>query len=207
MNEIIIRPATTADIKAGVPLIYMTKGRLADFLLGLDNPPKTESVLEKLFLRVKNRYSYQFADVAEIDGKIVGLLLSYSCKEMASLKFPMAKQLFSIYGLPGMFRFIRRSIQLMGVKEAEIDEYYINSLAVLPDFQGQGIGSRLLSWSESKARLLNLRKCSLTVEIGNEQAINLYEHHEYQIVKTVEFEHLNQRIGYRGFHRMVKELH
>ena len=31
--------------------------------------------------------------------------------------------------------------------------------------------------------------------------------HEYKIVKTVKFEHLNQRIGYRGFHRMVKELH
>jgi len=182
-------------------------GRLADFLLGSDKSSKAESVLRQLFVREANRFSYQFVDVAEMSGRVVGLLLAYSGREMESLKFSTARQLFVLYGLPSIFRFLRRGLPLMGVKEAEVEEYFINSLAVLPSFQGQGIGTHLLSWGESKARTLGLGKCSLTVEIGNRQASNLYEHLGYRIVETVEIEQLNRRIGYRGFHRMVKKIH
>jgi len=205
-NAIKVRPAIPTDVQVGTHLIYLTMGRLADFLLGSDKPLKAESVLAKLFVREANRFSYQFVDVAEMNGRVVGLLLAYSGREMESLKFPMARQLFVVCGLPGIFRFLRRGLPLMGVKEAEAEEYFINSLAVLPSFQGQGIGTHLLSWGDSKAKTLGLAKCSLTVEIGNRQASSLYEHLGYQIVETVEIEQLNQRIGYQGFHRMVKEL-
>lgn len=188
-------------------LIYMTMGRLADFLLGSDKPSKARSVLAKLFVREANRFSYQFTDVAEMGGRIVGLLLAYSGREMESLKFPTAKQLFAVCGLPGTFRFLRRGLPLMGVKEAEADEYFISNLAVLPSFQGQGIGTHLLGWGEGKAKTLGLGKCSLTVEVGNRQASSLYQHLGYRIVETVEIEQLNRRIGFRGLHRMVKELH
>ncbi len=153
-----------------------------------------------------DRYSYQYADVAVMSGSVGGLLLAYSGKEMMSLRFPMARQLFAVLGLAGGFRFLRRSLPLMGAKETEPEEYFINSLAVLPELQGQGIGTRLLSWAESKAQLQGLDRISLTVEIGNEQATSLYEHLGYQIAETVEFGQLNQRIGYPGFHRMIKEL-
>jgi len=181
-------------------------GRLADFLFGSDKPLEAENVLAQLFVREANRFSYQFVHVAEMSGRVVGLLLAYSGREIESLRFPMARQLFVVCGLPGMFRFLRRGLPLMGVKEAEAEEYFVNSLAVLPSFQGQGIGTHLLSWGESKARTLGLQKCSLTVEIGNRQASSLYEHLGYRIVATVEIEQLSRRIGYRGFHRMVKEL-
>lgn len=207
LDTITVRPATSADVKAGICLIYLTMGRLADFLFASDKPSKAKSVLAKLFVREANRFSYQFVHVAEIGGRVVGLLLAYSGREIESLRFPMARQLFVVCGLPGMFRFLRRGLPLMGVKEAEAEEYFINSLAVLPSFQGQGIGTHLLSWGESKARALGLGKCSLTVEIGNRQASSLYEHLGYRIVATVETEELSRRIGYRGFHRMVKELH
>jgi len=205
-NTITVRPATSADVKTAICLIYLTMGRLADFLFGSDKPLEAENVLAQLFVREANRFSYQFVHVAEMSGRVVGLLLAYSGREIESLRFPMARQLFVVCGLPGMFRFLRRGLPLMGVKEAEAEEYFINSLAVLPSFQGQGIGTHLLSWGESKARTLGLQKCSLTVEIGNRQASSLYEHLGYRIVATVEIEQLSRRIGYRGFHRMVKEL-
>ena len=206
-NTITVRPATSADVKAAICLIYLTMGRLADFLFGSDKPSKAQSVLAELFVKEANRFSYQFVNVAEMSGRVVGLLLAYSGREIESLRFPMARQLFVACGLPGMFRFLQRGLPLMGVKEAKAEEYFINSLAVLPSFQGQGIGTHLLSWGESKARTLGLGKCSLTVEIGNRQASSLYEHLGYRIVATVEMEQLSRRIGYRGFHRMVKELH
>lgn len=205
-NAIKVRPAIPADVQVGTHLIYMTMGRLADFLLGSDKPSKAESVLAKLFVREANRFSYQFVDVAEMSGRVVGLLLAYSGREMESLKFPMVRQLFIVCGLPGLFRFLRRGLPLMRVNEAEAEEYFINSLAVLPSFQGRGIGTLLLSRVESKAKTLGLGKCCLTVEIGNRQASSLYEYLGYRIVETVEIEQLNQRIGYQGFHRMMKEL-
>ena len=206
-NTLTVRPATAADVQVGARLIYMTMGRLADFLLGSDKPAKAQNVLAELFVREANRFSYQFVDVAEMSGQVVGLLLAYSSEEMESLKFPMARQLLSIYGLLGIFRFLRRSFPLMGVPEAETGEYFINSLAVLPDFQGKGTGTYLLDWGESQARALGLDKCSLTVEVGNRRASGLYEYLGYRIVETVEIESLQRRIGYRGFQRMVKELH
>ncbi len=207
LNTTTVRPATSADVEAATCLIYLTMGRLADFLFGSDKPSRAQSVLAELFVREANRFSYQFVHVAEMSGRVVGLLLAYSGREIESLRFPMARQLFVVCGLPGMLRFLRRALPLMGVKEAEAEEYFINSLAVLPSFQGQGIGTHLLSWGESKARTLGLGKCSLIVEIGNKQASSLYEHLGYRIVATVEIEQLSRRVGYRGFHRMVKELY
>ena len=207
LNTITVRPATSADVKTAICLIYLTMGRLADFLFGSDKPSKAQSVLAEFFVKEANRFSYQLVNVAEMSGRVVGLLLAYSGREIESLRFSMARQLFVVCGLPGLFRFLQRGLPLMGVKEAKAEEYFINSLAVLPSFQGQGIGTHLLSWGESKARTLGLGKCSLTVEIGNRQASSLYEHLGYRIVATVEIEQLSRRIGYRGFHRMVKELY
>lgn len=206
-NKITIRPATCADVEVGTQLLYMTMGRLANYLFGSDTRSNAENVLAQLFVKDANRFSHQFADVAIVNGMVVGLLLAYSGSKMESMKFPMGRQLLGICGLPGLLRFLRRSFPLMGVKEAQADEYFINNLAVLPGFQGKGIGILLLDWGVSKANKLGLTKCSLSVEIGNKPARSLYEHLGYRIVDTFEIEPLHQSIGFAGFHRMVKELY
>ena len=92
------------------------------------------------------------------------------------------------------------------VKEAGAGEYFINNVAVLPDFQGRGVGTRLLAFAEGKAKSAGLGICSLCVEIENVGARSLYERLGYRMVDTVRFKRLSRSIGYQGFHRMAKVL-
>lgn len=60
--------------------------------------------------------------------------------------------------------------------------------------------------AKKKAKTEGLRKCALSVEISNTRARNLYERLGYQDVKTSTLNRLEQRIDYKGFHRMVKGI-
>ena len=205
-HKIIIRPATAAYAQIGMNLIYLTMSRMADFLLGSGDPQKAKITLARLFSQRQNRFSYQFADIAEVDGQAAGLVLSYPSEIMKDLEIPMALQLLRILSLLEFIRFVRNALPLSHVKEAGAGEHFINNVAVLPDFQGQGIGSQLLTFVERKAKIAGLGKSSLCVEIENVKARRLYERFGYRVIDTIEFKRLNRIIGYNGFHRMIKVL-
>jgi ribosomal protein S18 acetylase RimI-like enzyme len=204
--EATLRPATAVDAAAAAQLIYAPMGRMADYLFGADDPSRAVDVLAKLFSQPENRFSHQFSDVLETDRQIVGLLLGYPAPLLEDLSIPMAKQLREILGWSGMFRLIRRSLPLMGVKECEPGEFYIFTISVLPAWENHGLGSRLLVRAEERCRMAGLSKCSLGVTTDNERAIRFYKHVGYSIVDTVQVPPLAQAIEYPGYHRMVKEL-
>jgi ribosomal protein S18 acetylase RimI-like enzyme len=205
-HKIIIRPATVADAQVGMKLIYMTMSRLADFLLGSGDSQKAKATLTRLFSKRQNRFSYQFTDIAEIDGQVAGLALSYPSGMMKNLEIPMALQLLRISGLVEFIRFVRNALPLSQIAEAGAGEQFINNVAVLPNFQGQGVGSQLLAFVEDRAITTGLGMSSLCVDIDNERARRLYERLGYQVIGTIKFEHLSRSIGYKGFHRMAKGL-
>jgi len=205
-DKVIIRSSNYRDASLGAYLLYLTMGRLADFLFGFNDPVKARDVLARLFAYDNNRFSYQFADVAVINKQVVALLLAYPSKLMKRLEIPTARQLFNVYGCSGMLRFLRNALPLIRVKEAERGEYSIDAVAVLPGFQGRGIGTRLLTYAEEKASGAGLARCSMTVDVVNERARRLYQRLGYQTVATVGIKRLQQRIGYQGFYRMVKDL-
>ncbi len=77
----------------------MTGGSVAGYLFGSGDHAGTETMLEGLFERRRNRYSHRFARVAEIDGEVAGLLLSYSGKTMNRLRLPMLGNLIAVLGI------------------------------------------------------------------------------------------------------------
>ena len=181
-------------------------GRLADYLFGSDDPERARDTLAKLFVQAQNRFSFEFTDVLEMRNEVVGVLLAYPGSILSDLGLPMAKQLREIIGFGGMFRLLRRSLVLMQLKETEPDEFYIYTLAVRPDQQNGGLGKRLMAHAEEKARSVGLSKCSLGVTLDNEGALRFYDRLGYQIVETVHLPQLEQRIGYPGYYRLVKQL-
>ncbi len=201
-----LQPAATDDAELAAQLIYATMGSMADYLLGGDDASQAHRMIALLFRRPKNRYSYQYADLALVDGEVVGLLLSYPGTMMKALHFPMVKNLFAVNGFRAALRFFYRSLPLMTVKEVEADEYFINNVAVFPQFQGHGVGKLLMELAEQKARASGLQKCALTVDIENERAVGLYKHLGYQVMDTVKIKQLERRMGFSGIYRMVKIL-
>ncbi len=203
---ITIEPAIPSIGPIASLLLYMTMGELSNYLFGTSTAQKTQRLVERLFRLKSNRFSYQFANIGNVDREVAGLILAYSHKVMKALEFPTAIQLLRVTGAMNMGRFIWRALPLIGVKEGEKDEYFISNIAVLPKFQGLGIGELLLSHTEKKARELGFQRIALTVDAENERAKAYYKQRRYKTAEYVEVNTLKRRIGYPGFFRMAKNL-
>jgi ribosomal protein S18 acetylase RimI-like enzyme len=201
-----LQPATPDMAPVASALIYLTMGKMADYLFGSDNAQNSRGILKHLFREKSNRFSYQFTQVATLSGEVTGLMIAYSGRLMKSLELPTAYHLIHISGVFGLIRFVKRAFPLIGVKEAEKDEYFISNIAVLPASQRQGLGKYLLSQAEKSARERGFKKISLIVDVENEHAFSLYRRTGFNVIETVNIETLQKHIGYGGFHRMAKVL-
>ncbi len=70
-------------------------------------------------------------------------------------------------------------------KEADHDEFYIDTLSVSFDYAGRGIGTALMQAAEQRAWQHQHKKLSLNVDEENERAYRLYQHLGYQTEKIV----------------------
>jgi ribosomal protein S18 acetylase RimI-like enzyme len=201
-----LQPATPEMTPAASDLIYLTMGKMADYLFGSDNAKNAQEILMRLFREKSNRFSYQHTMVTTFSGKVTGMVIAYSGRMMKSLEIPTAFSLIRVSGVSGFIRFLKRAFPLFGIKEAEDDEYFISNIAVLSDYQGQGLGKYMLSQVEETARKKGFKKISLSVDVKNERAFSLYSQKGFKVMETVKIESLQKRIGYSGFHRMAKAL-
>ena len=63
---------------------------------------------------------------------------------------------------------------------------YLKLIAILPKFQGQGLGLRLLQWMETEARRSEARQLWLCVSTFNTRARTLYERLGFEAVATLD---------------------
>ncbi|MFL1781007.1 putative GNAT family N-acetyltransferase [Candidatus Hepatincolaceae symbiont of Richtersius coronifer] len=92
---------------------------------------------------------------------------------------------------------IKQSLSLE--KEANADEYYIDTLSVNPKFRGRGIAEKLIKSIVSKAKSEGFNKISLVVDPKKEKAIKYY--------KKLGFEFDGLRyLGGMNYHHMVKQI-
>lgn len=118
-----------------------------------------------LAARDDTQYSYRNALVAVgDDGEPVGVCVAYDGALLETLRRPFFETVSSKLGQ-----------HLEGVEdECEPGEYYLDTLAVLPSYRGQGIASALL-----KAMIERARECGkpagLLVDKDNPRARRLYE--------------------------------
>lgn len=63
---------------------------------------------------------------------------------------------------------------------------YLQFLGILPGFQGQGLGSIVLSWLDAAARAQGARNVWVAASDFNARAIRLYERHGFKRVAVIE---------------------
>jgi ribosomal protein S18 acetylase RimI-like enzyme len=113
--------------------------------------------------------------------------------------------LFKLCKFFDVLRLAVRALSMGSGIETKRDEYYIANLAVLPQYQGRGIGSSLLSHVEEKAKNAGTQKCSLIVDTEKPAARRLYEHRGYHVVYTKNFVGVTED-PHAGYYCLVKEL-
>jgi ribosomal protein S18 acetylase RimI-like enzyme len=166
-------------------LLKMTLPELFIKKLGIN----FDDLMVFLFESKKNLFSHEHAYFMLKEKKIAGFILSYdySHKKIEDLRtgILMMKRL----GLIKFLMLIPFFLKLLAsTGTLELNEYYISNIAVKPDFQGMGFGTKLLKFAQ---RLAGKDKLVLDVETENKNAVRLYTKIGYKIIKESKAESIN----------------
>ncbi|WP_214742787.1 MULTISPECIES: GNAT family N-acetyltransferase [unclassified Exiguobacterium] len=169
-----IRQATKQDSKQIAPLMYQAIHEIAYTLTG---STYTDEVLERLAMWVekpKNRLSHENIWVADIEGEVAGMIISYRGDEAEALDRPIREWL-TAHG----------SATELDV-ETEGFVQYIDSLAVAEAFGGRGIGTKLIEHIVTVAKERGVPVVTLNVDQENPAAHRLYTRLGFQKEKEID---------------------
>ena len=160
-KQIIIRPAQPEDAPIIAAALTMALGEETMKMYCGEN---YQSVLEELARREDTQYSYRNALVADVDGVPAGAIVGYDGARLYELREPTLRLIEE-----------RTGNIFTGVEdETNPDEFYLDSLGVLPEYRNLGIGGRLLTALRDKAFAEGFKRAGLLVDTENPKAERLY---------------------------------
>lgn len=167
-DKVVIRPATEAD----VPLL----ARNVLDAVGMSEPEEeTMAQVTEMCRRTDVLYSWKNTMVAEINGLAVGTLTCYDgvdYSQMREVTFPIIAR-NSGYDYSDM------------EMETGPGEFYLDSMAVLPEYRRQGVATALLKAGIARARALGISQASIVVSPDKPDAQRLYESLGFQFQKDM----------------------
>ncbi len=119
--------------------------------------------------RAEGSFSYRNAIMIEHAGECAGCLIGYAIPDDP---VPIGDD------MPAMFR------ALQELENLAPGTWYVNVLAVRPQFRGLGLGTRLLAFADETGRALGKRGMSVIVADANAGARRLYERCGYREAAT-----------------------
>lgn len=166
------RDARKTDARAVAQLIEIAGEGIAWFFWSQEAEPGQDplEVGTARAARDNANFSYRNAVLAERGDAIAGMLLGYR------LPTPSAADLAAVPELPALLR------PLLELEYQVPGSFYINALAVFPQYRGHGLGGALLSIAQERARAAGCDSLSLQVFAENERAFRFYQRHGYELV-------------------------
>lgn len=179
-GNINIREAVAAD----APLV----GRVVLMALHYDDTHPLASIFAELASREVSQYSYRNALVAEVDGSVVGAIIGYDGARLEELRKPLFELMVEKLGnVPNV------------EDETSAGEFYLDSLAVLPQYRGCGVGGALLSAARDRAFAAGHKRVGLIVDFENPRAEALYKSLGFERVNATKF------LGHDMWHLQAKK--
>ncbi|TGL77095.1 GNAT family N-acetyltransferase [Leptospira yasudae] len=167
-----IRPSELQDVDAVVPLIYSSGPAAWDFVF-TQNDKTPFDFLRSSFIKRGNTISYTNHFVAEIQGEVVGAILSYRQPSFLLLNGGTALRIISVYGLSAP-KVMGRGLTTEGmIKPPKPGRLYLGHIAVSEKHRGKGIGKELIRFVANC--FPDFKTLSLDVSQKNEAAIALYK--------------------------------
>ncbi|CAH0346743.1 GNAT family N-acetyltransferase [Bacillus sp. CECT 9360] len=175
----IIRRATPDDAVEAAYLIREAIKDIAEALTGEKDEGRIMEVLRQYFQQDVNRLSYRNCIVSMEEDEMSGIIVVYHGSEADELDLPINERLREISGDPA----------IKAEKEAEPEDYYIDTISVKAAFQGKGIGTKLIEAAEQQAEKKGHARISLIVEKDNPNARHLYERLGYHSERMMTINH------------------
>ncbi len=133
-------------------------------------------------------YSWNKSLIAEEDGKPIGCIISYSGDDYQQLRE---------YTWSRLWKGVDPSVIKDSAIETYPGEYYLDSLAIEPEYRGQGIGKRLMEAAMEYGGELGYDKFALLVSLEKPRLKEYYATAGFEEADDVNF------FGHQ-YHRMVK---
>ena len=170
----IIRNAEIKDKDTVIDLVVVAIEDLSNILTGCEEDYLAKQKLKELYCCCKNRFSYEYCLVAEINGQVAGSIITYPGADINKLNILLIEKLKEKF-IDNEKMFLKYSKDILNSKEAFDDEYYIDNLAVLKSFRGKGIGKKLIAEVEKDAYCKGYNKISILADVNNNKAFNIYQ--------------------------------
>ncbi len=202
---IALRAATPADPAAG--LLYLSSQPYYDAYAGSGS--RATALLAAVYARPGHAASYEVCAVAELDGRIAGVLAAYPVgdgdrlsRRFVTLTAPRVPP----WAWPRLLRHLRAAGLL--APEPPPGTLYVDALAVDPAFRRRGVARALLARAERAAAAAGMTGVSLDTGLHNEPARALYEEagYERREVRRAPSEAVAAAIGGPGFVGYVKTV-
>ena len=203
-----IRMPSDNESQACAELIYISGPSLFRYMTNLPQEEVCE-FLRYFFDKPSNPFSQDNIEIEECNGEIRGLLLCYAAKDIKELSRNMQKSFKELYkklGFNKVFKMVRRMLINRFNPKLEKDEYFVSTLAVYESYRGQGIGKKLLEHAEVTAKLKGFNKLSISVEISNTRAREIYIKFGFKEKKEIRLPIRFHKHNLAGFVKMVKEI-
>lgn len=164
-TNVVVRQARREDAELIATAVCMA--------VGYDTSHPIYPVFLTLAAREVSQYSYRNALIGEIGGRAAGAIVSYDGARLAELREPIYPLLEEHLGsIPEI------------EDETDDSEYYLDSVGVLSQFRGCGVGAALLSAATDKAFGEGYERVGLIVDYNNPAAERLYASLGFERVGT-----------------------
>ncbi|MFN3996370.1 GNAT family N-acetyltransferase [Algoriphagus sp.] len=160
----IIRKALFQDSETIASLLMLATGEVIYRFIAERNAQKAKGFLLQFVKCQNTQYSYQNCYVIEDEGEILGALLAYDGAKLHELRKPVLDYIHQHF-----------DPHLLVEDETQAGEFYIDSIGVLPNQQGKGIGARLIQYVISEQIFKKGRTLGLLVDKTNPGAKRLYQ--------------------------------
>ena len=136
MTKVSFRPAAVSDAVHLAAFVDMASQGMATRLwLGMAAPGQGPFEIGRArAMREDVGLSYRNATMAEVDGVVAGVLVGYPLRPEDDGAT-----------LPDMLK------PLLALENLAVGSWYVNVLAVYPEFRGRGLGARLLQIADERA--------------------------------------------------------
>ncbi|QSW89369.1 GNAT family N-acetyltransferase [Flavobacterium endoglycinae] len=159
----IIRKAKKSDSAQIAPILLLAMEDIIYKFIKKEDYASAKDFLQHFIEQENNQYSYQNCYVAEAENEIIGAVNLYNGSDLEVLRNPIIE-------------YVRKNFNPDFDPEFETraGEFYIDSLGVNPNYQGKGIGSKILRFLIDEFVHKNNHVLGLLVEEDNPLAKNLY---------------------------------
>src|SRR4051794_18042366 len=203
--DLLVRPALPTD--AGVPLLFESAKPYYTAYAGSEQ--RALALLQAVWPRRGHAASYEFCSVAFDHDRPIGVLAGFPVREgdRLSRRFvTLTLVRLPPWRLPATFRHLHAA---GGVSPSPpLDAYYVDALAVDPEYRRLGIARRLLKLAEAEARRHGLDRIALDTGLHNAPARALYSTYGFREreIRRAPDDRTARALGGPGFVGYLKDV-